>query len=110
MRTKQNERGSRSKGYVQAIGVTDAIFGAAVIAGRRRSPGRDALGDAKARLRRRLHLGEADPGRELDELEPGRPHVEDREVGDDAVDDTPARERQRALAHDLGRAVLRDVL
>jgi len=44
------------------------------------------------------------------EHEPLRRHVDDREVGDDAVDARAARERQGALGDDLGRPVLRDVL
>ena len=47
---------------------------------------------------------------ELDEHEPVVGHVDDGEVGDDAVDDAPAGERQRAFVDDLGRAVLGDVL
>ena len=53
------------------------------------------------------------PGR-LDELQPFGRHVDHAQVGDDAVDDTQAREGQRALRQDLevGAAVLlrRDVL
>ena len=63
-----------------------------------------------SRLGRGDDLVDRDPGSDLEEHESLVGHVDDGEVGDDPVDDAPAGERQGALVHDLGGAVLGDVL